>query len=123
MSMRVGLDLVCSDTVRESVRVHGEHYLNRIYTGQELEDCRGDPLRLAARFAAKEATFKVLGRTDQAISWQSVAVRRDEAGRPSIELSGAAADLAQERGIRSLEVSLTHEEPFAAAVVLAELVG
>ncbi len=121
--MRVGLDLVRSDAVRESVRVHGDRYLNRIYTGQELEDCEGDPLRLAARFAAKEATFKVLGRTDEAISWQSIAVRSDAAGRPSIELTGAAAELAQRRGMRSLDVSLTHDEPFAAAVVLAELAG
>ncbi len=121
--MRVGLDLVCSDTVRESVRVHGERYLNRIYTGQELADCAGDPLRLAARFAAKEATFKVLRRTHEAISWQSVAVRRDQAGRPTVELTGAAAELARRQGVRSLDLSLTHDEPFAAAVVLAELSG
>ena len=63
----------------------------------------------------------MLGRTDEAISWQSIAVRSDAGGRPSIELTGAAPELAQRRGMRSLDVSLTHDEPFAAAVVLAEL--
>jgi len=64
MAVRVGIDLVSVDAVRQSLSEHGEHYLSRVYSEREVRDCTTpsgpDPERLAARFAAKEATLKVL---------------------------------------------------------------
>jgi holo-[acyl-carrier protein] synthase len=120
MSVSVGIDLVAVEQVRESMARHGSRYLERIYTEQEVSDCAGDPARLAARFAAKEATLKALGATDEGIGWRSIAVHRAVHGQPTIELSGAAANLARVRGVTGLVVSLTHERQHAAAVVLAE---
>jgi phosphopantetheinyl transferase (holo-ACP synthase) len=48
-------------------------------------------------------------------------VRSDRFGRPSVELAGGAAALARRRGIDSIDVSLTHEGQFAAAMVVAQL--
>jgi holo-[acyl-carrier protein] synthase len=118
--MRVGIDLVSPEEVRASVSAHGERYLERIYTVEELRDCAAEPLRLAARFAAKEATMKALGRTDEPLPWHSIGVRSDADGRPSLELTGPAAALAAERGVVDLAVSLTHERQLAGAIVLAE---
>jgi len=102
MALRVGTDLVFIDTVRESIEAHAEHYLERVYTDREVEDCRGsngiDPERLAARFAAKEATLKVLRPRDQGIPWNSIEVRRDPSGWVELELSGPAAALAADAG-------------------------
>lgn len=120
MSMSVGIDLVTVEQVQESMARHGSRYLQRIYTDQELADCAGDPARLAARFAAKEATMKALGRRDEGIGWRSIAVHRAATGQPTIELSGAAAELARAKGVTGLAVSLTHEPQHAAAIVLAE---
>ena len=47
-AVRVGIDLVDIDDVRESLRTHGDRYLRRIYTEREIEDSRGRPERLAA---------------------------------------------------------------------------
>jgi holo-[acyl-carrier protein] synthase len=121
MSLHVGIDLVAVEHIEESVACHGDRFLQRIYTAQERADSRRDPARLAARFAAKEATMKALGRDDEGIAWRSIEVRRDPAGRPSIQLSGAAAELAVTRGVTSLAVSLTHERRHAVAVVVAEV--
>jgi holo-[acyl-carrier protein] synthase len=118
MSLRIGIDLVSVAQVKESVADHGQAYLSRIYTDQELRDSRHDPARLAARFAAKEATMKALGRGDEGFGWRSIAVARGVDGQPSIELSGAAADLARRRGLKSIAVSLTHQSGHAAAVVV-----
>lgn len=112
--------------VEESVRTHGSHYLERIYTGRELGDCWTaagvDSSRLAARFAAKEATLKVLRpQPDESIPWRSIEVRRHPAGWVDLELSGAAASIAQDAGLHGLALSLTHEEGMASAVVVAEL--
>jgi holo-[acyl-carrier protein] synthase len=126
--MTVGIDLVLIDDVEDSIRVHSERYLGRVYTTVELDDCRlgdgrYDARRLAARIAAKEAVLKVLRVGDEAIPWLEIGVRRDGAGRPRVELTGAAEEFARERGIASLELSLTDAGPFAAAVVVAEIRG
>ena len=81
---------------------------------------RGLPVTsLAARFAAKEATIKVLRPVDHQPDWRSVEVRRDPAGWCTMALSGRAAVLADQAGITDLAVSLTHEGDLAAAVVVA----
>jgi holo-[acyl-carrier protein] synthase len=121
MPFQIGIDLVRTDEVRESLAAHGERYLQRIYTDVEQQDCRSIPSRLAARFAAKEATMKALGRPDEPLPWRSIEVVRDGGGRPLIELSGPAAALAERRGVRRLELSLTDGRALATAVVLVEL--
>jgi holo-[acyl-carrier protein] synthase len=121
--LRVGIDLVEVAAVEESLQAHAERYLTRIYTEREVSDCGGAAAiradSLAARFAAKEATLKVLGPAQEGVGWRSIEVVREPAGSPSLELSGRAAELAQEAGISGLAVSLSHEGGFAAAVVVA----
>ena len=125
MGVRVGIDLVSVASIQASIDAHGDRYLDRLYTARELSDCRSageiDPERLAARFAAKEATMKVLRPADQAIPWNTIEIRRDPAGWVDLELTGRAAALATEAGVRDLAVSLTHEGSYASAVVVAEL--
>jgi len=125
---RVGIDLASTDAVEEAIRVHSWRYLGRVYTSGELDECSTpdgghDARRLAARFAAKEAVLKVLRAGDEAVPWRTIGVRTDRAGRPRIELTGAAEALAGRRGIESLDVSLTHAAGLAAAVVVAQLRG
>jgi holo-[acyl-carrier protein] synthase len=117
--VRIGLDLVSVRTVAEAIETHGERYLRRTYTDEELRECGGRPERLAARFAAKEAAMKALDRGDEPLPWTSIAIARGESGRPTVVLTGAAAALAERRGLRAFEVSLTHEGEYAAAVVVA----
>jgi holo-[acyl-carrier protein] synthase len=120
MPIAVGIDLVEVDEIEATIHSHGERYLHRIYTDHERHDCAGDPRRLAARFAAKEATMKALTRSHEPVPWRSIGVRLGVAGAPTLELSGAAAALAEARAVSSLSVSLTHERGVAAAVVVAE---
>jgi holo-[acyl-carrier protein] synthase len=123
MALRVGTDLVLVDTVRESLDRHAEHYLERVYTRREVEDCRSarglDAERLAARFAAKEATLKVLRPREEGIPWSAIEVRRDPSGWVALELSGPAAALADREGVTELSLSIAHEGDFATAVVVA----
>lgn len=121
MATRVGIDLASVEAVQDAIRTHGERYLTRVYTREELRECGSDAGRLAARFAAKEATIKALQREEQPLPWASIGVRNDDNGDPSIELSGRAAALARRRGVTELSLSLTHEGPFAIAVVVAQI--
>lgn len=75
--------------------------------------------RLAARFAAKEATMKALGVGLGAFDFRDVEVRNGPGGAPTLALSGRAAALAGERGVTSFRVSITHTDTMAEAVVAA----
>jgi holo-[acyl-carrier protein] synthase len=122
-SIRVGADLVKVGQVSDSIACFGERYLRRIYTEQEIASCAGAPpvtsAGLAARFAAKEATLKVLRPDGYRPEWRSMEVLRHPGGWCSMSLSGHAAELAARAGIGELAVSLTHEDGIAAAVVVA----
>ena len=125
MPVRVGVDIVSVDSVRQSIEDHAERYLERVYTERERADCVTpagiDPERLAARFAAKEAALKVLRPGDVGLSLRAIEVRRDPGGWVELELSGAAAALASDSGVSNFALSITHEAGFASAVVVADL--
>ncbi len=120
---RVGIDLIAVSDVEDALRTHGQRYLRRVFTDHELECSRNlvglSPASLAARWAAKEATIKVLQPLAHQPDWTSMQVRRLPSGACSLELSGTAAELAESAGITSLCLSMTHEGPFAAAIVFA----
>jgi holo-[acyl-carrier protein] synthase len=124
MALGVGIDLVAVSSVAESLRgPHRDHYLERVYTAREVEDCRGpsgriEPERLAARFAAKEAAIKALPGSGEEVSLTQVEVVRAESGEVELLLTGHAADLFSASGAAEIAVSLTHEAGTAAASVV-----
>lgn len=117
---RIGIDIVLVSEVEASMAAFGDRYLERVYTARELADSARAPARLAARFAAKEAALKALSVDDRGIDPRNIEVVRGASGAPTLELSGSARDLARERGVDRLAVSLSHEGGYATAVVLGE---
>lgn len=123
--MRVGIDAQPIGEVRNALSAHGESYMTRLFTAQEIEDCGGRDLgpasaeSLAVRFAAKEATIKVLRVTDRIPSWREIEVIREQGGWVSLRLTGLASELAEAAGMTEFDVSLTHTHDLAVAVVVA----
>jgi len=119
--IRVGCDLVSVAEVGRSIELFGQRYLRRVYTEAELAACTGPTRvhRLAARFAAKEATAKVLGELDGPLPWHTIEVRADPSGRPELALSGHAAALATAQRLADFDLSLSHEGGLAMAMVVA----
>ncbi len=126
-SVRVGTDLCSVQDVADSVERYGDRYLRRVYTDHELEYCSSDPARsaerLAARFAAKEATVKVLRPNDARPDWRTIEVRRDPAGWCELSLTGSAARQARDERIGALALSMSHDGGVANAVVVATMLG
>ncbi len=92
----------------------------RVFTPLERSTCAGTVNRLAARFAAKEATMKALGVGLGAFGFHEVWVERAPSGRPLLRVAGRAEELASAAGVRRWHVSLTHTDLVAEAVVVAE---
>jgi holo-[acyl-carrier protein] synthase len=120
----VGLDLVDVREVAESVERFGRRYLDRCYTPAEVAYAMSAPdrvtgvRRLAARWAAKEATIKALGASERGISPRDIEVARGDDGSIQLELHGPAFAAAQAAGV-TLAVSMSHQGDLAAAVVVA----
>lgn len=74
---------------------------------------------LAARFAAKEALAKALG-APGGLAWHDAEVVRAESGAPELVLRGTVLARAEELGVTSAHVSLSHDGGMATAVVLLE---
>jgi holo-[acyl-carrier protein] synthase len=117
----VGLDAVDIDRFRRLLdRRPG--VVDRVFTPSEQELCtsRADPVPgLAARFAAKEATMKALGVGLGAVGLRELEVVTSSSGAPSVVVSGRAGELAEQLGVTSILVSLTHTGALAGAIVVA----
>jgi holo-[acyl-carrier protein] synthase len=122
----IGTDLMPVAEIAESVRRFGRRYLSRIYTEAELAYCTASaaemPRRLAARFAAKEAVFKLLRPAEQAWNWRDVEILRTPGGWCQVRLHGPAERLRREAGVQAISLSLSHEADYAIAVAAATAV-
>jgi len=113
----LGIDIIEIDRIRRALE-RWPRMATRLFTERERVYCerRGDPAsHYAARFAAKEATAKALGRW---LRWQEVEVARDPSGRPRLLVYGDAAALARVSEGNQLIVSLSHSRDYAVASVL-----
>src|SRR5215472_11609849 len=61
VNVAVGIDIIEVERVKKVFERHGERFLHRVFTENEILQSRGKASRLAGRFAAKEAISKALG--------------------------------------------------------------
>jgi holo-[acyl-carrier protein] synthase len=124
MVLGLGTDLIETQRMQDSIDRFGDRFLDRVFTAGEIAYCRrkkNSAESFAARFAAKEAGAKALGTgISHGVSWRELEVRREMSGKPTLHLSGRAAELAAAMGVRRLQLSLTHSRDLAMAVVVAE---
>ena len=119
---RVGIDIVQVSRIDESLREFGERFARRLFTERELADAGVTPSqrseRLAARFAAKEATLKAFDLCESGIDWREMEVRRRADGHCALHLHGKAAALAATNN-DDIALSLSHDGGYAVAIVTA----
>lgn len=121
--LSAGIDLIEIERIAATIARYGERFLTRVFTEQELRHCRGQSHQLAARFAAKEAVSKALGTGLQyrdGVNWRDIEIASDARGKPTVRLSGQAAQRAAQLNVQSFAVSLSHTRAHAIAVVIAE---
>ena len=119
MRIRTGTDIIEISRIKESIESLGERFINRVFTEKEIEYCESKNAQkyqhYAARFAAKEATFKALSwklEDKYAICWKDIEVVDNEQGRPSLNIIGMNLD-----DIENIDISLSHCKEYAVANV------
>lgn len=121
--LSTGVDLIEVPRIETAIARYGERFLSRVFTLNELAYCHGRPHQLAARFAAKEAVSKVLGIGIQhrdGVAWQEIQIVSDDHGKPAVQLSGKAARRAEQIGLTTFALSLSHTREHAIAMVVAQ---
>lgn len=119
----IGTDIVQCERIAKMMEKHGLLFLERVYTPREILYCgqrKAATQHYAGRWAAKEAVLKTLGTGwSRGIQWTEIEVRNEPAGQPLIVLDGVAREIATERGITTIHISISHCQSHATAYALA----
>ncbi len=119
----IGTDIVECPRIGKMIEQHGELFLRRIYTEREIRYCQARKHAIehfAGRWAAKEAILKALGTgRSRGVAWTHLEVRNGLDGRPHVLVCGAAREVARERGIGEILVSISHCRTYATAYAMA----
>ena len=124
MIVGIGIDLAEVDRIRAAIERNGARFVERIYTAAEIayvERKANRFERYAARFAAKEAGMKAIGTGwKRGVRWQDFEVANLPSGRPTLQLHGVAAKIADGLGVRNVALSITHTAQQGMAIVILE---
>jgi len=124
MIVGTGIDIAEVPRIRAVIERHGERFLQRVFTADEIRYCESKANRVeryAARFAAKEAGMKALGTGwNHGVRWRDLEVARQPGGRPVLVLHGKAGEFAAKLGATRTALSLTHSAELAMAQVILE---
>lgn len=118
----IGIDIVETERVEQSISKFESHFINRIFTEREQQYCSSmaNPItHYAVRFAAKEAVSKAFGTGLGEISFLDIEVIRDGVGKPSVVLYGNGKKFTETNGITQIMISLSHSDAYAAANAVA----
>ena len=119
----IGTDIIECERIAQMIAKHGEQFLTRVYTRNEIAYCaarRASDQHYAGRWAAKEAVLKALGTGwAHGIQWTDVEVVNQVGGKPNIALAGKALEMSVQRGIREVLISISHCRHYAIAYASA----
>lgn len=121
MNITCGTDIIEIERIKKLIEEEKDKALNRIFTKKEIQYSESKGMvkyqHYAVRFAAKEAIFKAISnRLDNKfeISWTDVEVLNDKNGRPEVHFLTDKI-----KGIKNIEISLSHCKEYAVATVVA----
>ena len=125
MILGLGTDLIGVARIAGVQARQGRRFLDRVYTPAELDYClaaREPAERLAARWAAKEATMKALGTGwAQGVGFLQIELLPGpERGAPILNLYAAARARADVLGARRWLCSVSHSDGLAIATVVLD---
>jgi len=123
MIIGTGIDII--EVERIAHRVGSDNgFKEFVFSKDEINYCdaKASPFEhYAARFAAKEAFLKAVGRGwDSGLQWNEIEIVNETSGKPSLRITGVTEKMLAPLGIRIIHLSLSHLKSMATAVVILE---
>lgn len=114
-----GVDII--EIYRIAQALEKDRFKDKIFTKHEQKILQGKAAQSwAARFAAKEAVMKALGSGWQrGVSFKQIEIGKDQWAKPIVQLFDRAQEIANERGINEIHLSLSHNRTTAIAYAIA----
>ncbi len=108
----IGTDIIEIERIESSIKEHGDKFLSRLFTDQEIAYCKKHKhavKHFAGRFAAKEAIAKAIGSGfGKSLSWKDIEILPDENGKPIVTMP-----------MYDIMLSISHCNTFAIATAIA----
>lgn len=121
MIVGIGTDIIEIARVEKAA---SPAFIERVYTEKEQAYCEGRGAgryaSYGARWAGKEAVLKAFGTGLRHGSMLDIEILPNELGCPQVTLSGYFGQLAEERGIKAVWLSLSHSKDYAVAQCVME---
>lgn len=122
MQVKVGTDIIEVNRIEQAIKKHGDKFLTKIFTPDEIKYCNKNAdtkyQHFAVRFAAKEAAFKAISDIlNNVLVWTDIEVINNSNGKPVIKLYNV--DKEKLELINSIDISLSHVKDTAIATVVA----
>ncbi len=117
----IGIDIIEIKRIVEAVNRNNK-FLERIFTEREIhyfKEVNHNRSTIAGNFAAKEAAVKSIGTGIRGFKWKDIEVQRDSLGKPRIQLYNQAKEIAGERGIGEILITISHSRDYAVAQSIA----
>jgi holo-[acyl-carrier protein] synthase len=119
----IGTDITECLRIARMIERHGELFINRVYTPEEIKYCQSRKQatqHFTGRWAAKEAILKALGTGwRRGISWRDIEIRNEPGGKPVVAFRGGVKDVVEQLGVREIQVSISHCRSHATALAVA----
>lgn len=119
----IGTDITECLRIARMIERHGDLFINRVYTPEEIRYCRSRKQatqHFTGRWAAKEAVLKALGTGwVRGISWRDIEIRNEPGGKPVVAVRGGAQEVVERLRIRKLLVTISHCHTHATAYAIA----
>ena len=118
----IGIDIIEVKRIKKIIERYGDRFYNRILTEKEIEYCKSfskPNLHFAGRFASKEAYSKSIGTgISKDFRWKDIEILNNKRGKPYINHK-----VDNEYSKYKFEVSISHTNEYACAVVTCEELG
>jgi len=118
----IGIDILKIDKIATTIANPSDPFITKTYTANELNIIYDRPMPLyafATRFAGKEAIFKCFGVDGNAIRLNELEILESKEGQPIVLLHGSAKQIADQKGIAKIFISLSYDTDYAVAYATA----
>lgn len=120
MPAGIGVDIVAISRIKDILDTSEASFTKKVFTQWERERAEthhDKPAYLAMAFAAKEAIFKTFGiGWETGVQFKEIEVREGQWGEPIPYLTGRFGELASERGVSRVLLSLSYDGDYAIAI-------
>ena len=119
MIVRTGIDIIEISRLDEVNPAIRQRFIQRVFTADEIAQTRDHTEALTGLFAAKEAVSKALGTGIGQVYWQDIEILHLPTGQPVVKLHGHAKIVADQLGLNTWSVSISHDRDTAVAIAVA----